>query len=108
MEKLTSVRLPKKDRPKNAPVEASVGSDDVYPWGLRLRFEDEIIDKFSPLLRRNIGDKVSVEAVGEVTSISSNKRKDGENYDSVEIQITAIRVSGAKDYDDGFEEATKK
>jgi len=109
-DKLISVKLPKKSKSNTAgvPVEASKGDQERYPWGLRLRFEDEVIDKFSGLLRKTIGDKVSVEAVGEVTSISSSKHQDGNNYDSVEIQITAIRVSGTTDFDDGYTEATKK
>ena len=79
-----------------------------YPYGLRLTFDEEIIDKMPHLENMKIGERVSISGIGEVVSIRMNEDKDKKKRYSVEIQIQQVGVASKEDFDEAFKEATEE
>jgi hypothetical protein len=110
MPKLVDMKVPKKtkkEREKDSAI-GYYGDYGQYPYGLKLRFEKDQIDKLSSLKTVKDGDMVNIAAIGKVTEVRvSNKDKD-KNRISVEIQIQSIDIPDGKNFKDAFKEATKK
>lgn len=113
MSKLVSMKLPKpskKDTDGSVPVAES--SFEEYPYGLRLRFDDEKIVAKLPILKGlDIDETVKVTGLARVTSIDLDKRqgKDGSKERlSLTIQIEDIAIDRTNDGEDAFDEATGK
>ena len=89
--KMVDVKLPKKTKEElkkeMSPVEVE---RDRWPYGLRLTFESEQVDKIPYLEKVKIGQKVSIEGIGEITSIRMNEEKEGKKRYSVEVQLHEV------------------
>lgn len=94
----------KKDKLASEPMQG-----DSYPWGTRLEFGKEEIEKIPALKKVDAGDVVQIKAVGKVMEVSSRKHEGEKESRRVEIQIEKIEVSGndSKEFDAGFEESDK-
>jgi len=89
--KMINVKLPKKTKEElkgmATPVEAEC---DRWPYGLKLTFESEQVDKLPQLEKMKIGQKVNIEGIGELTSIRMNEEKEGKKRYSVEVQLHEV------------------
>ena len=87
---LTSLLLPKKSK-KEVNKEATI-EQPKYPYGFQLRFDSEQIDKLPQLEKVKIGEKVNVQAIGEVMEVRKVDRQNDKKQFSVEIQLQQIGV----------------
>ena len=88
-------------------VAASAPSAPKYPWGMQLRFDSDTMPKFPELSGMDVGGKVRIVGIGEVTSISKNESKDGGKNECIEIQIVKLAVDSEDSFDSAFEKAVK-
>lgn len=105
--KLISLRLTKSE--KKETVEAcspSKGPD--YPWGTRLNFETEQIEKIPGLSKVEAGDMVSGNFEAKVIEVRVTDRDKGQKRHNVEIQIQKIGIVNKESYGDAFDEAGGK
>ena len=79
-----------------------------YPYGLKITFDEEIINKMPHLENMKIGERVSISGIGEVVSIRMNEDKDKKKRYSIEIQIQQVGVASKEDFDEAFKEATEE
>ncbi len=103
MPKLSKKELSTKDVPM--PVEAD---RDRWPYGLKVTFEAEQVDKLPILEKVKVGDDVSISGMGEVTSIRMSENKDGKKQFTVEIQIQKVGVESAKSSPESMADAMGK
>ena len=96
---MMDMKLPKKSKKEmeaeGLPTTAEE-NQERYPYGLRLRFENEEFDKLDSLSGLNVGDKVKIQAVGMVTECRESERQGKEKDRSCEIQIENIGIEGGK------------
>ncbi len=94
--KMIDLKLPKrkKEELKDTSYPAKVEGEQ-WPYGLRLTFESEQVDKLPQLTKVKIGENIHVMGMGEVTSIRMNEEKEGKKRYSVEVQIQQIGVEGS-------------
>ena len=94
---LVDIKLPKKTK-EELKKEGMPSTDDQeqWPYGLRLDFEKEQVDKMASLKNLNIGDKVLVQGEGSVVEVRMSERQGGEDRHSVCIQIEKVSVESAK------------
>lgn len=69
--------------------------DDVYPYGLCLCLNDDVIKKLGLKEMPKVGTKMKLEAMVEVVRTFESESKDGENY-SMDLQITDMGLSPSK------------
>lgn len=87
---LTEMKLPPpKKKDSDICCEPSYGSE-MWPYGLRLSFEKEQIDKLPSLKNYKVGDAVTIQAKATVTQVSSTERQKGSDRYAVEMQIEKI------------------
>jgi len=88
---LTEMKLPppKKKGESTVAYDGPFGSE-MWPYGLRLSFEKEQIDKLPSLKNYKVGDVVSIQAKATVTQVSSTERQKGSDRYTVEMQIEKI------------------
>ncbi len=70
-----------------------------YPYGLRICLNEKDLKKLGIEPPKNIGDIIDMRCFGEVTSISCDKRADGEDCCRVEIQIQKMAVESEMEED---------
>lgn len=94
--KMIDLKIPKKSKKEMEATKPAIGMDegDRYPYGMQLRFESEQVDKMPNLEKLKVGQKVSVEGAGEVTSIRMNEEKDGKKRYTVEVQLHEVGCEG--------------
>lgn len=98
MDGYTDLKLPKPTKKDLAALAPTENSGPRYPYGMRLRFESDLLKKFPELKRAKIEEDVVVEAVGVVTEI---RKVEGEsNSHSIELQLTGLRFPALKNADD--------
>lgn len=105
--KLIDLKLPKRsieELKTSAPLNEE---GPRYPYGFRLTFEADEVEKLPGLEKMKIGEKVKVEGLGEVTSIRMNEVKDQKKRYSVEIQLQKIGVASTENYEESFKEVSK-
>lgn len=91
---LVNLKLSKKEKKDLNEVGPASSEGPNYPWGTRLQFEDDIVEKLG-LGKLSVGDKVEITGVGEVTEIS--QRESGKSKSRrVEIQIQRVAVEREK------------
>jgi len=90
MPDLIDMKLPPKS--KKELKEFMEPPQEEWPYGLRLCLEKEQIDKIPIVADMKMGDRVSVQAEGSITSMSMSERKGKEDYHTVEIQIEKIAI----------------
>ena len=91
--KLVDVKLKKETSKNTVAPSQELSTRDKYPWGLRLSFEKEQIDKVPLLKDIKVGTKVIVTAEAIVETVRQSERQNGENSRSAELQITSIAVN---------------
>jgi len=79
-----------------------------YPYGMKLTFEEDEIEKLPHLEKMKVGEKVTINGTGEVTSIRMNEDKDKKKRFSVEVQLHKVGCASKEDYDEAFKEASEK
>jgi len=90
---MVDLKLPKKKKEELVKVtEAPEKIQDRYPWGTRITFENETIEKFPHLKNCSVGEKVNIKGVGEIISVRSNQEMDGDKKFTVEIQLQKVSV----------------
>lgn len=90
---LVDLRLPKKSK-KELTKEVEI-DQPKYPYGFQLRFDSEQVKKLPQLEKVKIGEKVTVNAIGEVIEVRKVDRQKEDNQFSVEIQLKQIGVQGS-------------
>ncbi len=76
---------------------AGLEEQDRWPWGLRLTFEDEQIEKIPSLLDLKAQDRLKIECEAHVVSTEAvEKQKDGKTAHRIVIQIEKIAVDPDK------------
>ena len=95
---LTSMKLKKKSKVelKKLMEPMAYGETDEWPYGLRLSFEKEEIEKLSGLKKLKVGDSVKVSAEGSVMSVRISERQERPDDHSVEIQLKEVDVEKIK------------
>lgn len=78
------------------------GSD--YPWGTRLRFENDSVKKVPGLQKVKAGDMVDIKATGKVVEVRTTDRDGEKTYECVEIQIQKIDLGSADEAEEAFKE----
>jgi len=99
MTELIDVKLKKKTKEelKGEPCTApSLNDQEKWPYGLKLTFEKDQIDKMASLKGLNFGDKVLIQAEASVIEVSISERQGGDEHHTVGIQIEKISVELAK------------
>lgn len=87
--KMVNVKLPKQSKEETAKMP-TVGERDQWPYGMRLTFNHEQVDKLPHLEKFKVGQKVSIEGIGEITSISMDERQVGKKEYRVEVQLHEV------------------
>jgi hypothetical protein len=65
---------------------------DRYPYGLRVSFERDQVDKMPKLKTFKVGDQVTLTGKGEVIELRMREEQGGEESWTVEIQIKKANV----------------
>jgi len=91
---LVDMKLPKKTKEelKKECLPCASNDQEQWPYGLKLSFEKEQVDKIPSLKSLNVGDKVLVQGEGSVVEVRMSERQGGEDRHSVEIQIEKVSV----------------
>jgi hypothetical protein len=86
---------PKKREEKYA--ESALVDRPLYPWGLSVTLDEEALDALGMTELPEVGKPMRLEALVDVTSVSSNESKGGASR-SVSLQITdlCLEKPGAK------------
>jgi hypothetical protein len=90
---LVDLRLPKKS--KKELTKGMEVDQPKYPYGFQLRFDSEQIKKLPQLEKVKIGEKVTIQGIGEVMEVRKVDRQKEDNQFSVEIQLKQIGVEGS-------------
>jgi hypothetical protein len=92
------MKLPKATVKETKMTDAPIASlnQERWPYGLRINFEKEQIDKMPALAGLKVGDVVSIDAIGCVTSVRISERQEGKKDHSVEIQIEQVGIEPKK------------
>lgn len=94
MSELVSMeKIPKTDRAKLN--ESCAGccptyDEEKFPYGLKLRFQKDELDKLPSLKLYKIDDKIIITAEASVTEVSKRESTGGEDSYTVELQIEKI------------------
>jgi hypothetical protein len=94
---LIDMKLPKrtKDEIKKG-MMPTMDDQDQWPYGLKLDFEKEQVDKMPSLKNLNVGDKVSIQCQGSVIEVRMSERQGGGDMHNVCIQIEKVGVEPTK------------
>ena len=86
--KMVDLKLDKKDKKGTAQPEIV---ENDYPYGARLNLDSPTLDKFEGLDKLKDGDKVRVDGVATVVSVSHNE-SNGEVNRSISLQIEELAL----------------
>ena len=104
--KPVDMRLPKdKAKAMNAPVaDTSAGNGQKYPWGLRLRLENESLDKLDIKVLPEPDTECRLMCVAKVVSVEKREQSGGEARRHLELQITkmALVLDDEESFSRGF------
>lgn len=114
---MVSMKLPKKDK-KDAEVDSPIGYSsspadrDAYPYGLKLRFENEQVKQLDDedMLPADIDDanEVVLTVRGYISDYDKDRMQDGSTKVCIGIQITDIDEIKIDDSKDKEEEAKSR
>lgn len=109
---LVSMKRSKKDLKGDKSDEpVPVGESDPYPYGLEIRLHDDEISKLGIKIKDySVGDEVMIVARGSITEIRAEESMRGtetRQSETMEIQITDMKVQDPKSYDESFKEASE-
>lgn len=106
--KLIDLKLPKlskKEREENMKVAPYEG--EKYPYGMRLNFGKETINKIKALKSVQAGATVNIQGRGKVVEVRITDEEKGRTRHNIEIQIQKIAVADTGSYSESFKEATE-
>lgn len=85
-----------------------LGSSSPYPYGLLIRLEEEEIKKLGITIPPSVGEKMTLEAIAEVRSVSTMDDSTSGKKREIGLQITKLAICkcGAEDWEDRGEEKT--
>lgn len=92
--KMADLKLPKRTEDELKGIPEKAIERERWPYGMRLTFESEQVDKIPYLEKVKVGQKLMIEGIGEVTSIRMNEEKDGKKKYSVEVQLHEVGCEG--------------
>lgn len=91
---MIDLKIPKKTKKeRDKEMIGSYPNEDQYPWGARLDFNKEEIDKIKALKTAKAGDKVSISAIGKITRVEVTDAENGRSRHQVQIQVQKIEIS---------------
>ena len=96
MSKLVDLKLPKKTKAQlKKEMEPTIGIEDreKYPWGAKLNFDKEQIEKIKGLQSVAGGEKVEIRAIGKVVEVRITDAEEGRKRHNVEIQVQKIAIT---------------
>ena len=87
----------KREPSENTPTPAtSSPSEEEYPYGLRIRLENDDLEKLGIANLPDVGTSMKIHADATVQSVSSNQTKGDEGSKKcVELQITGMQIKGS-------------
>ncbi len=106
--KMIDLKLPKLSKKEMEVTAQPKIEGDRWPYGLKLTFEAEQVDKLPMLEKVKVGDDVSIAGMGEVTSIRSSENQDGKKQYTVEVQIQKVGVESARSSPESMADAMGK
>lgn len=93
MPELIDVKLAKKTKEElKTECGPSIADQEKWPYGLRMNFEKEQIDKIPSLANLQVGDKVTVQGEGSVIEVRVSERQGEKDRHNIEIQIEKVAV----------------
>ena len=92
---LVNMKLPKRSTKDSIAAPSEVGGDK-WPYGLRLTFDREQIEKLTSLEGLKVGDTVTIEGTGTVVSVRMSERQKEKIDQSIEIQIENVGVESGE------------
>lgn len=92
--KLQDMKLTKSQQKETMP-QAVAADAPSYPYGLTLRLDSASLDKLDISKLPKVGAKVTVQAIGVVTSVSQHESKNNDSR-NVEIQLQEMGVESAE------------
>ena len=94
---LIDLKLPKRSKEEMAKLNEPMKDEgDRYPYGMKITFESEQVEKFPGMEDYRVGEKVMINGLGEVINVRMNEKKEGKKEYSVEMQIKKISVNSDK------------
>jgi len=85
--------------------EVPSGYVEEYPYGTRLSFDKEFIEKINFLKDVKAGDAVNGEWAGSVIEVRKvDAAKDKNNQHSIEIQVEKISIDSKSEEAEGFKD----
>lgn len=107
--KLVDMKLPKKTKEElkkeNMPY---CGDGEKYPYGLRVAFCDEVIQKLPGLFDHEVGDTMMLSVKATVISKRQTENQGGKSNKQIEIQITAMGADTGKADEKAFDAGAQK
>lgn len=92
MEKLVNMlNTPAEAQEENSP---STSDAPAYPWGLCITLNDGSLEKLGVKALPAVGTEVTIVARATVSRTSANATEGGDDYSSVDLQITDMQVDG--------------
>ena len=104
---MIDLKLPKKSKTELKAESVPEPADQPkYPYGLRIRFENEQFSKLAVLKKLNVGDRVGIVAVGEVTEKHESERqgRGDDRHIGIQIQQIDLKQNSKKEFAKGFDE----
>lgn len=89
--KLSDMKLSKVQKKDMMPTAVSADSGPDYPYGLHITLDSAALDKLGISKLPKVGAKMSLQAVGVITSVSQHESKDHDSR-SVKIQLQEMGV----------------
>lgn len=100
---LTHLKLKPKKTLREVSVEPLEPMQDEYPWGTRIDLNNECMDAMGLSAEDfTVEEPVKIAALGKVVATSKREHQNDEPHQSVEIQITHLKLSMAEDLQDKY------
>jgi hypothetical protein len=86
-----------------------IDSYEKYPWGMRLNFDTDVLEKMGLDLKTlKVGGAIVIKAKGSVIEVSETERVKGKPSKRLEIQIEQIGLEDSNSFEGAFKKATGK
>lgn len=96
--KMVSMKMKPEENGEHGTIDAPEGSQEKYPWGLRINLGDEELKKLGINELPKVGEKLPLMAMVSVVGVRSNESQNGETR-NVELQITECAMEMKKPMD---------
>lgn len=94
---MKDMKISKKEKEDNMKaMEVDVNDSPQYPYGLRLHLDKETFKKLGLKSVPNVGEIFMIEAKANVDSVHQSERANGDDYISIDLQITEMELEGKK------------